>query len=376
MKFLIHIIFLGVLLFKGPLFGQRISDDSLMKIANHEIYNNPDKATDIGKKLLQKEKDLHKSVKIYLILSTAGIAKRNFDESLQYILKARELVQKTNDPKIQTSFLIAAAVQYQQMELYSKSLETLDEADEYLVKLPEDSYLRHFETARSFGLRGMIYKSQSNPEIALQEFLIAIRNFEKIQEKEKTYFNQSIIYYNIGQCYLNLNQPDNAGAAFVKSMNLAGVIKAKSLEAFALKGLAEMSKLKHQNQKALELLVKAELLGREARDLTLNEGIYKEMADNYLAMGNPNLYQVYSKKYFETKFKREQSELSSINHAIDVHNVETQKKSEGITTRYNYIIAGMIVVGFLILSVVAYFVIKIRKQNKKYRNKIKKLIRN
>lgn len=376
MKFLIHIIFLGVLLFKGPLFGQKISDDSLMKIANHEIYNNPDKATDIGKKLLQKEKDLHQSVKIYLILSTAGIAKRNFDESLQYILKARELVQKTNDPKIQTSFLIAAAVQYQQMELYSKSLETLDEADEYLVKLPEDSYLRHFETARSFGLRGMIYKSQSNPEIALQEFLIAIRNFEKIQEKEKTYFNQSIIYYNIGQCYLNMNQPDNAGAAFEKSVNLAGMIKAKSLEAFALKGLAEMSKQKHQNQKALELLVKAEQLGREARDLTLNEGIYKEMADNYLAMGNPNLYQVYSKKYFETKFKREQSELSSINHAVDVHNVETQKKSEKITTRYNYIIAGMIVVGFLILSVVSYFVIKIRKQNKKYRNKIKKLIRN
>ncbi|AZA98492.1 hypothetical protein EG359_02230 [Chryseobacterium joostei] len=37
---------------------------------------------------------------------------------------------------------------------------------------------------------------------------------------------------------------------------------------------------KHQNQAALELLVKAQ----EARDLTLDEGIYKEMADNYLSM--------------------------------------------------------------------------------------------
>ena len=75
-----------------------------MKIANLEIYNNPDNAINIGKKLLRKERDLNKSIKIYLILSTAGIAKRNFDESLQYILKTRELVQKTNDPKIQTSF--------------------------------------------------------------------------------------------------------------------------------------------------------------------------------------------------------------------------------------------------------------------------------
>ncbi|WPO90051.1 tetratricopeptide repeat protein [Chryseobacterium sp. HR92] len=375
MKHFIHIILMSLLFFQAPLAGQKISDDSLMKIANQEIYNNPDKAINIVKKLLRKEKDLNKSIKIYLILSTAGIAKRNFDESLQYILKARELVQKTNDPKIQTSFLIAAAIQYQQMELFSKSLETLDEADGYLVKLPEDSYLKHFETARSFALRGMIYKSQSNPEIALQEFLIAIRNFEKIKEEEKTYFNQSIIYYNIGHCYLSLNQPDNAEKAFMKSMNLAGLIKAKSLEAFALKGLAEINKQKHQNQEALKLLIKAENLGREAGDLSLNEGIYKEMADNYLAMGNPNLYQVYSRKYFETKFKREQSELSSINHAIDVHNIETQKKSEKLTIRYNYFIAGMIIVGLFIVSIFSYLVMKIRKQNKKYQNEIKKLIK-
>ena len=35
---------------------------------------------------------------------------------------------------------------------FQQSLETLDEADEYLVKLPEDSYLKNFET-RSFALR-------------------------------------------------------------------------------------------------------------------------------------------------------------------------------------------------------------------------------
>ncbi|WP_343680265.1 tetratricopeptide repeat protein [Chryseobacterium arthrosphaerae] len=375
MKFFIHIVLVGVLFCQTPLSGQNISDDSLMKIANQELYNNPEKAISIGKKLLQKEQDVHKSIKIYLILSTAGIAKRNFDESLRYILKARELVQKTNDPKVHTSFLIAAAMQYQQMELFSKSLETLDEADEYLVKLPENSYLRYFETARSFALRGMIYKSQSNPEIALQEFSIAIRNLGKIKEKEKTYFNQSIIYYNIGHCYLTLNQPEKAETAFMKSMNLAGQIKAKSLEAFALKGLAEMNKQKHQNQAALEQLIKAEELGREAGDLTLNEGIYKEMADNYLAMGKPDLYQIYNKKYIETKFKREQNELSSINHAIDVHNVETQKRSEKVVSHYNYLMAAVVVAGAVILGIFSYMVFRIRKKNQKFREEIKALIR-
>lgn len=375
MKLTTRILLLMVLLCRIPLSGQKTSEDSLIKKANQEIYNNPDNAISIAKKLLQKEKDINKSIKIYLLLSTAEIAKRNFDESLRYILKARELVRKTDDLKVQTSFFISAAVQFQQMELYSKSLETLDEADEYLAKLPEGLSYKYFETARSYALRGMIYKSQSNPEIALQEFLISVRNFEKVKEKKTTYFNQSIIYYNIGYCYLNLNQPEKAESAFTRSMIFAGLIKAKSLEAFALKGMAEMHKQKHQNQVALDLLLKARKLGEESGDLTLNEGIYKEMADNYLAMGEQNQYQIYSRKYIETRFKREQSELSSINRALDAHTIETEKKNSEIVSRYNYLITVSLVIGLIVLSLLLIIILKIRKHNKNYQKEIQKLLR-
>ncbi|WP_435523121.1 hypothetical protein [Chryseobacterium indoltheticum] len=90
--------------------------------------------------------------------------------------------------------------------------------------------------------------------------------------------------------------------------------------------MSEIPKQKHQNQAALDLLLQAESLSKNVGDLTLNEGIHKEMADNYLAMGNQNLYQVYSKKYLETRLQREQNELSSINHALDIHNLESKKK--------------------------------------------------
>lgn len=355
--------------------GQKISDDSLLKKANQEIYNSPDNAIKIGTYLLKKETDLHKQIKIYLLLSTASIAKRNFEESLQFILKARELVKKTNDPKVQTSVLITVAVQFQQMDLLSKSLETLDEVDNYLAKLPDSLSLKHFETARSFVLRGIIYKSQSNPEIALQEFLIAIKNFEKVKKQKPTYYNQSITYYNIGYCYLNINQPEQAQDAFLKSINLARLIKAKSLEAFALKGFAEIQKQKHQNLAALELLVKAEELSKNTGDLTLNEGIYKEMADNYLVLGNQNLYHTYSKKAFDTRFKREQSELSSINHAIDVHTIELKKKSKDIIAHYNHLILISIIMGLLIFTLLFYLALKIRKRNKKYQKEIHQLIK-
>ncbi|MGE8555482.1 MAG: hypothetical protein ACN6OB_16305 [Chryseobacterium jejuense] len=367
-------IFFLFLFCQISLSGQKISDDSLMKKANQEIYNNPENAIRIGKKLLQKEKDVKRRVRIYLVLSTANIAKRDFDGSLRYLLEARELVKKTDDPVIKTRVLVAIAFQYQQMDFYSKSLETIDEAGEYLSQFPEGDLDKYFETARSYALRGMIHKSQSNPEIALQEFLIAIKNFDKIKEKN-TYFNQSIVYYNIGYCYLFLNQLKNAELAFMKSMEFARLIKANSLEAFALKGLAEMNKYNHQNQTALDQLLKAQHLSQDIGDLTLNEGIYKEMSDNYLAMGNQQLYKFYNGKAFEVNAKREQNELSSINHAIDVHNKEMAKKSKEITDDDNILTTVVTITGLLITGLLLYAALKIRKKNRKYQEEIQRLIR-
>lgn len=373
MKVIVYIILLS--LCQISVYGQEKSYDSLMKKANQEIYNNPDNAISIGKKLIQKENNANKLIKVYLLLSIANIAKRNFDESLQYILKAKELAKKTNDLKTQTNVLILVAIQYQQMELFSKSLETLDEADEYLMKVPEEALFKNFEIAKSYAVRGMIYKSQSNPEIALEKFLIAIKNFEKVKDKKETYYNQSIVYYNIGYCYLFLNQMEKAQSAFMKSMKYAKLIEAKSLEAFTLKGLAEMYKQKHQNQNALDLLIKAETLSQGMGDLTLNEGIYKEMADNYLSMGKQNLYQVYCKKYFEMRFKREQNELISINRSIDNQNREMLQKSDEIETRYHYFNMTVVILGSLIFALFLYFTLKIRRENKKYHKEIQKLIR-
>lgn len=374
MNQVIKFIFFLLLFCQISLSGQKISDDSLIKKANQEIYNNPDNAVRIGKKLLEKEKDVKRRVKIYLLLSTANIAKRDFDGSLRYLVEAREWVKKTDDPAIKTRVLVAIAFQYQQMDFYSKSLETIDEAGEYLTQLPADDPDKYFETARSYALRGMIHKSQSNPEIALQEFLIAVENFDKIKEK-KTYFNQSIVYYNIGYCYLFLNQLKNAELAFMKSMEFARLIKANSLEAFALKGLAEMNKYNHQNQTALNQLLKAQQLSEEVGDLTLNEGIYNEMSDNYLAMGNQQLYKMYNGKAFEVNAKREQNELSSINHAIDIHNKEMEKKSKEITSYYNMLTIILIITGSLITGFLLYAALKIRKNNRKYQDQIQKLIR-
>lgn len=355
--------------------AQRSENNAVIKKARLEIYDNPDNAIWIGKNLLKKNNDVNASIEIYILLSTANIAKRDFNESLKYILKAKELSQKINDPKKQASVLVMVAIQYQQMELFSKSLETLNEADQYLAKIPENTPEKYIETATSYAIRGMIYKSQSNSEIALEKFLISIANFEKVPVKTTTYSNMSVVYYNIGYCYLNLDQIDKAQQAFVQSISYARKNHAKSLEAFALKGMAEVHKQKRENQTALDLLLKAENLSRNTGDIILNEGIYKEMADNYLAMGKQDLYQFYNKKYFEMHFKRKQNELASINQSIDNYNKESAVKSRKLKSYYRSvkIIAG--ITGILIISVLLYFILKIRKQNRTYQKDIQQMIR-
>ncbi|SDQ71422.1 Tetratricopeptide repeat-containing protein [Chryseobacterium soldanellicola] len=375
MKLVLKFIITAFFICQASLYGQKISDDSLLKKARLEIYGNPDISIRIANQLLKKEKDINKSISIYMLLSTANIAKRNFDESLKYILKAKELAQKTNDLKIRANVLVSVAIQYQQMELFSKSFETLNEADVYIEKLPQNADEKYIETARSYAIRGMIYKSQSNSEIALEKFLVSIKNFEKAARSKPVYANMSVVYYNIGYCYINLNLMQNANEAFIKSISYAQKATAKSLEAFALKGMAEMYKQNGENVTALHLLSKAENLSKKTGDLVLNEGIYKEMADNYLALGKQNLYQYYHKKYFESLFKREQNELSSINHSIDNHNKETLKKIREMGAHYQYLRIIIGVIGLIIIVLLLYFILKIRKQNLLYQKEIQKLIR-
>lgn len=355
--------------------GQNTSYTTLFKKAKLEIYDNPDKTIQIGKQLLKNENDLKKTIDIYMLLSTANVAKRNFEESLMYILKAKELSQKTNDIKSQVSVLVSVAIQYQQMELFSKSLETLNEADQYLAKLPEKTTEKHIETATIYAIKGMIYKSQSNSEIALEKFLISIENFEKVLVKKTTYSNMSVVYYNIGYCYLNLNLIDKAQQAFLQSIDCAQRNNAKSLEAFALKGMSEVYKQKHENKTAIHLLAQAESLSKNTGDIILNEGIYNEMANNYLAMRQQDLYQLYNKKYFEMRFKRKQNELSSINQVIDNHNKETSVKSQKLKSQYHYMKILSFIAAGIFIPLLLYFILKIRKQNKKFQKNIQQIIR-
>lgn len=368
---LLFLLFSAALMFAQPATSAS-SYDTLYKRAQMGIYENPDRSIAIINQLLEQEKNTEKKINLYLVLSSAYVSKRNFDTSLKYILKAKELLKDTNIPKIKINVLISIAAQYQQMELFSKSLETLDEAEQ-LIRNSSAADNSNFNLGKIFAIRGMIYKSQSNPELALQKFLASYHYFRETPQGKPSSANMSIVLYNIGYCYLDLNQNEEAEKNFLKSVEYSKKATANSLEAFSLKGLAEVYTISGRNKEALRLLGTAENLSKNVGDLVLNEGIYKGMADNYLILNQSDEYSTYHQKYLKTRFEREQSELKSINTSIDNTTTEAENQMKTLRSRFGAARLIILTIGLAAIAVLLLLIFRIRKKNRLLEEKIREI---
>ncbi len=371
MKYLIFILLIfSIFLFKG----QEKTDPALESISKY-LYENPDKAIEEGKKLIDSETDIDKKIRYYLYLSKAYTAKRSTDESLKTLLEAQNLLKTTNDLKSKIDVLINIAIQYQQMELFSKCFDALDEAESLCADLgPESDLQKNSWLGKSNAVKGIIYKSQGNNDIALEKFFSAVGFLEKAEQNNPTVNNLSIVYYNIGYSFFNLKNIPKAETYFQRSLQYATKSGAQSLQAFALKGLAESYTSQNNHQKALELLEQARQKSQKIGDLSLDEGIYKGLAENYLSAGEFERYLKNNEAYKKSKFGREQSELKSIDSFIN--NLENHYNQEVKKVNYtNFFIRVIIlIIGLLASLFFISRIMKINKENKNKSEKIKELI--
>lgn len=306
------LLFLSLQLTRG-----QISRDSLFKRAKTVLYEQPDETVKLALQLLKTEKKVDDKAHLYMLLSNAYIAKRNTDSSLYFILKAADLINTDAQISTKIKILNSVAVQYQQMELFGKALSTLDQAYELVEELPANSKDRFMNSGFIYAVRGMIYRSQSNPELALEKFRAAVLHFQKLSSDKGMAANLSIVFYNMGYCFIDLKNFTRAAAMFQRSFEYALKADARSLEAYALKGQAETSFFNHNYEASVRDLQTAEPLAEPVGDLVLSEGIYRLLADNYLALNNIPQYEHYSAKAAKTLQKREESELKSVDRYLN-----------------------------------------------------------
>lgn len=334
--------------------------DSLLKSGTFEVYENPDKAIAIGKRVFEaKASDINRKINGLIMVSDAYSSKRDYRKSLEYVIKAKSLSQQTDNVTIRIKLLTKTAIQYQQLKIYDKAIESLDEALEAGRGFPQDSI--QFLIGNNYTIRGFIYKEQFNCDIAIDYFNKGIERYKR-NESNITHANLSIVTYNKGNCYIQLSDYEAAKKSFNESLVYAKSIDAKSLQAFALKGLAEVHTLEGQYSEAIKILTEAEAISTDVGDLILNQGIYKGLSENYLAVNEWVNYRKFQQRYLETQQKIKISERKSVGDSLqELEKIQQQKLSE---LKIDYIFAILLVIVLTFLAVVL-FVIYDKKGKKK-----------
>lgn len=372
MKFLYQFLLLTMLLLTTS-FRSQAADDSIKSRAKAIIYDQPDETISIALKILKKEKKVDEVARLYMLISNAYIVKRNKDSSLFYILKAADLINTEALPTTKIKILNSVAVQYQQMELYDKAFESLDQAQKMTDKLPRTNTEYLFNSGFINAVRGMIYRNQSNPDLALEKFKLAAKNFHQLELDKKTAANLSIIYYNIGNCFIDLSQFQKASSYFKESERYADMDQANSLKAYALKGQGESLFLTHQFEQSLQVLHQAEQLAEPIGDLVLNEGIYKLLAGNNLALNNFKSFQNYNSKYLAVQKTLEQNELKSLNRYLNTQELEQQETHTRVQKEYRIYHWTVAIIALLITIILFRKFHHLRKINQRQKKIIETL---
>lgn len=322
--------------------------DTLLKQAKLEIYETPENVIKLGDSLYNSpEATTETKVDALILISDAYSSKRDYEKSLKYFYIANELTKKENNVDLQILVLGRTAIRYQQMKVYDKAIQYLDECDRLLAS-DQSKKDNRYTKGNNHVVRGLIYKEQLNCDIAINYFKKGIQEYELINSSVK-YANESIAYYNMGNCYVSLSDFPKAKESFDKAVVSADKIDAKSLKAFALKGLSEVYYAEHDHKKAIDVLHEALEISKGVGDLILNRGLYINLADNYKATDNWAQYQKYNHLFLKNQSIIKESERQSISNTINELSIINNDKLSQMEMRYYIVISLEIVLSLLLV---------------------------
>ena len=335
--------------------------DSIVKLASNQMYNNPDNVIKSGLIVL-KEAGKNNDYKIlgYKLISDGYSAKRDYEKSLEYIMKASQLLSFSNDKLLKIITLNKIGIQYHQLKIYDKAIEYLDQSEHLMMEYPVPDSIRTY-LGRNYIVRGFIYKEKFNCEIALDFFDRGIIELQKTRTK---IVNSaiSIAKYNKGNCYILMLNNKLAKQNFEEANQYAKDINALSLQAFALKGLAQVYTLEGNYQLAISTLNNAFLLSSSVDDLILNQEIYKGLSENYLALNNWEEFKKYQNKFISTQKLIKDRERKSVSESLNLKDESLKLELKNEISKYYYkFIAAAFVIIFLVIAFVLFIKNKVKK---------------
>ncbi|MCW9037524.1 tetratricopeptide repeat protein [Altibacter sp.] len=345
--------------------------DSLLTIANKLVYENPDKAIEIASGVLEhKETPVKYKISALLSLSTSYSSKRDYEKSLEYVLLVTDYLSEIKDDKQKMNILNRIGGQYQDLKIYDKAIDYLDEALVLIESYPRQDSIQTYLGYNAI-LRGFIYREQMSCEIALKYFDKAIEAYQQTLSNPIMNANVSICYYNQGNCLLSLDNMEAAETSYVKSIIHADRIDAPSLIAFAEKGLAEIKTREGKYPEAIIILNGALDKAEHVGDLILNRGLYEGLSNNYLALNDWENYTLFRDKYLTLQKETKISERKSINQSLWNITVERADEIEQLHRWYTPLEILLICLTILSFIFLIRFIIRSERSLKNLENKLK-----
>lgn len=356
---LVQLLFLFMIC--GSLFAQDKKDiDNRIKEGTLLMYKNPDEAIRIGNKIVEDAKgNVDYKIRAYKLISDAYSSKRDYQKSLEYVIKASQILNLSKDALLKIIITNKMGIQYHQLKIYDKSIQYLDQAEQLMLDYPvKDSVLYYLGSNNT--VRGFIYKEKLNCDLAIDFF---DKGFKYLLESKSKLSNSiiSINRYNKGNCYIQMSNYTAAKKNFEISIKYAINVNASSLHAFALKGLAQVYTLEGKFQDAVTTLQKARSISENVEDLILNQEIYKGLSENYLALNQWEKYKEYHFKYLTTQKLIKERERKSISDSLVEKKSELNAKLDTAISNF-YLVYVLI---FIVITLVILFVIHRIKVTKK-----------
>jgi tetratricopeptide (TPR) repeat protein len=359
-RFWLYLLVVG-LLATGSLYAQNHKKlDSILRIATNEIYANPDHVIKVGNLVIKEAGDnVDYKIKGYKLISDAYSSKRDYEKSLDYLLKASKLINQSNDKLLKINIANKTGIQYHQMKVYDKAIQYLDQAEQLIAEYPYKDSI-HMELGKNYIVRGFIYKEKLSCSIAVNFIDRGIAELMLVKDKAESSTKISIAIYNKGNCYLLMNNNKVALENFQEAARIAKEVNAKSLEAFALKGSAKVFTLFGNHNEAIVALNKALDLSSDVNDLILNQEIYNGLAENYLALNQWEQFKIYQSKFVETQKLIKDTERISASESLGVKEAELKAKKAELSNQFYYLLLALLL--FLILIVFFFYVLIKRKR--------------
>ncbi|MGL2964915.1 tetratricopeptide repeat protein [Flavobacterium sp. RSB2_4_14] len=333
---------------------------AIINEASNDIYSNPDKVIKIGFSIVKESaNNIDCKIKGYKLICDAYTSKRNYVKALEYLNKANSMLPQTNNAMLKIIILNKAGIIYHQLKIYDKAIQYLDQAEQAIMEYPVKDSI-HTDLGKNYIVRGFIYKEEFNCDIAINFFNRGITELLKIKSKP-AYSIISIAKYNKGNCYILMSKNALAIQNFKESFIAAKTINAKSLQAFANKGLAQVYTLEGNYTDAIAKLNEALVLSDEVEDLVLNQEIYKGLSENYLATSEWEKFKVYHSKYLNVQKLVKKSERESVSESLDLKMTESNNKLKDEKSKFYYF---LILSFFILLLIIFLFTVLIKKENK------------